>query len=105
MMTRWLQPVAGAEQARSAPMAETTAGGHPDRASPKPDVLLRTKLHVPRSRPGLVARPRLADQLQEGLSRGLVLVAAPAGYGKSVLLSEWARVSGQPVAWLSRNGC
>jgi LuxR family transcriptional regulator, maltose regulon positive regulatory protein len=82
-------------------MAETTAGGLPDRASPKPDVLLRTKLHVPRSRPGLVARPRLADQLQEGLSRGLVLVAAPAGYGKSVLLSEWARVSGQPVAWLS----
>ncbi|HEX4255277.1 MAG TPA: LuxR C-terminal-related transcriptional regulator [Streptosporangiaceae bacterium] len=82
-------------------MAETTAGGRPDESSPGPDLLLRTKLHVPRSRPGLVARPRLAAQLEEGLTRGLVLVAAPAGYGKSVLLSEWARSTGQPVAWLS----
>jgi ATP/maltotriose-dependent transcriptional regulator MalT len=82
-------------------MAETTAGARPDESSPGPDLLLRTKLHVPRSRPGLVARPRLAAQLEEGLSRGLVLVAAPAGYGKSVLLSEWARSTGQPVAWLS----
>jgi LuxR family maltose regulon positive regulatory protein len=65
------------------------------------DVLLATKLQVPRSRPGLVPRRRLADRLEEGLNRGLVLVAAPAGYGKSVLLSEWVRGMTEPVAWLS----
>ena len=45
---------------------------------PERDVLLATKLQVPRSRPGLVSRRRLADQLEEGLNRGLVLVAAVA---------------------------
>jgi LuxR family transcriptional regulator, maltose regulon positive regulatory protein len=68
------------------------------------DVLLATKLQVPRSRPGLVPRRRLADRLEEGLNRGLVLVAAPAGYGKSVLLSEWVRGMTAPVAWLSLDG-
>src|SRR5690349_3513672 len=68
---------------------------------PERDVLLATKLQVPRSRPGLVPRRRLADRLEEGLNRGLVLVAAPAGYGKSVLLSEWVRGMTGPVAWLS----
>src|SRR6201985_3302577 len=71
---------------------------------PERDVLLATKLQVPRSRPGLVPRRRLADRLDEGLSRGLVLVAAPAGYGKSVLLSEWVRGMTEPVAWLSLDG-
>jgi hypothetical protein len=64
------------------------------------DALLATKLHVPRPRPGLVSRPRLADLLDEGVDRGLALVAAPAGYGKSVLLSEWARRRTEPLAWL-----
>ena len=82
-------------------MAETTAGGHLDGSPPERDILLATKLHVPRSRPGLVPRPRLTAKLGDGLNRGLVLVAAPAGYGKSVLLSEWARDMARPVAWLS----
>ena len=69
-------------------MAETTAGGRLGGSPPKPDILLATKLHVPRSRPGLVPRPRLTGKLDEGLNRGLVLVAGPAGDGKSVLLSE-----------------
>ena len=82
-------------------MAEMTAGDRAERPGPGRDVLLATKLHVPSSRPGLVARTRLAGQLDEALDRGLVLVAAPAGYGKSVLLSEWARGNALPVAWLS----
>ena len=65
------------------------------------DVLLATKLHVPGPRPGLVPRPRLARRLDEGLGRGLVLVCAPAGYGKTVLLADWARCGQRPVAWLS----
>jgi LuxR family maltose regulon positive regulatory protein len=82
-------------------MAETTASGHLDGPASQRDVLLATKLHAPPSRAGLVPRPRLAARLDEGLGRGQVLVAAPAGYGKSVLLSEWARARGQPLAWLS----
>ena len=65
------------------------------------DVLLATKLNVPGSRPDLVPRPRLAERLDEGLGRGLVLVCAPAGYGKTVLLADWVRRGRQPVAWLS----
>jgi LuxR family maltose regulon positive regulatory protein len=65
------------------------------------DVLLATKLHVPRRRPGFVPRPRLVGRLEEGLARGLVLICAPAGSGKTVLLADWARHGGRPVAWLS----
>ena len=65
------------------------------------DVLLATKLYVPASRPDLVPRPRLAVRLDEGLARGLVLVCAPAGYGKTVLLADWARRGGHPAGWLS----
>src|SRR5262245_28878612 len=78
---------------RAARTAEVAVSGH--------DALLATKLHVPRPRPGFVPRPRLVRRLDEGLARGLVLVCAPAGYGKTVALADWARRSGQPVAWLS----
>ncbi len=70
-------------------------------AMSRQDVLLATKLHVPRRRPGFVPRPRLVGQLEEGLARGLILVSAPAGSGKTVLLADWARHGGRPVAWLS----
>ncbi len=66
-----------------------------------PDVLLATKLHLPGPRPGQVLRPRLTARLDEGLARGLILAAAPAGYGKTVLLADWARCGEHPVAWLS----
>ena len=65
------------------------------------DVLLATKLNVPGLRPDLVPRPRLAQRLDEGRGRGLVLACAPAGYGKTVLLAEWVRRVRHPVAWLS----
>ncbi len=65
------------------------------------DVLLATKLHVLGPQPGFVARPRLAGALDEGLARGLILVCAPAGFGKTALLADWVRRGGRPVAWLS----
>jgi LuxR family maltose regulon positive regulatory protein len=68
------------------------------------DVLLATKLHVPRPQPGFVPRPRLVEALREGLARGRVLVCAPAGSGKTALLADWARGGGRPVAWLSLDG-
>ena len=64
------------------------------------DVLLATKLHVPRPQPGFVPRPRLVEALGEGLARGRVLICAPAGFGKTSLLADWARGSRRPVAWL-----
>ena len=70
-------------------------------AAPERDVLLATKLHVPGPRPDLVPRPRLTARLDEGLARGLVLVCAPAGYGKTVLLADWAQRGRHPVGWLS----
>ena len=66
-----------------------------------PDVLLATKLHVPRPQPGFVRRQRLLQALGEGLARGRVLVCAPAGFGKTALLADWARGGGRLVAWLS----
>ena len=64
-------------------------------------VLLAAKLHVPGPPPGFVARPRLTGRLDEGLSRRLILVCAPAGSGKTALLAAWASGGRWPVAWLS----
>jgi LuxR family maltose regulon positive regulatory protein len=63
--------------------------------------LLRTKLFIPRPRKNLVSRPRLVDRLNAGLDRKLTLIAAPAGFGKTTLLSEWIPQSPRCVTWLS----
>jgi LuxR family maltose regulon positive regulatory protein len=65
--------------------------------------LLTTKLNIPPLRPKMVPRPRLIERLKEGLSYNLVLVSAPAGFGKTTLLSEWVHQS-QPrirMVWIS----
>ena len=82
-------------------MAESQAAPPSAAAAAELDVLLATKLHVPGPRPGFVPRPRLAGALGEGLARGVILVCAPAGSGKTALLADWARSGGRPVAWLS----
>ena len=82
-------------------MAEPSVGAPAVVAVSERDVLLATKLHVPRPQPGFVPRPRLAAALDEGLARQLVLVCAPAGSGKTVLLADWAGRDGRLVAWLS----
>jgi LuxR family maltose regulon positive regulatory protein len=51
--------------------------------------ILHTKLFIPPPRPDLVLRPRLFEELNEGLQRKLTLVSAPAGFGKTTLVSEW----------------
>ena len=56
--------------------------------------LLATKLHIPRPRPGFLARPRLLDRLTQATARELTLVSAPAGFGKTSLLGEWAATPG-----------
>ena len=51
----------------------------------------------------MIPRPRLIEQLNDGLAKGckLTLISAPAGFGKSTLVSEWIAACEQPVAWLS----
>src|SRR5579862_4848088 len=69
--------------------------------------VLGTKLHVPSPRRRLVSRPRITDQLLVAGGEGprLVLVAAPAGFGKTTLLAQWlahaAGTSQFRVAWLA----
>ena len=66
-----------------------------------PEILLQTKLFVPRLRPSLVPRPHLIAKLNKGLHRKLTLIAAPAGFGKTTLVSEWIAGGERPFAWLS----
>ncbi|MFI7065808.1 LuxR C-terminal-related transcriptional regulator [Kribbella sp. NPDC050124] len=63
------------------------------------DALVETKLFVPAPRAGIVARPRFDDRLSQG-SR-LVLVSAPAGFGKTTLLVQWLEHAGGAVAWVA----
>src|SRR5215211_909659 len=86
------------------PMAEPSTTTPVEAAVPEWDPLLATKLHVPRPRPGFLVRPRLLQRLTEGTAGALTLVCAPAGFGKTSLLGDWARRSRQPVAWLSLDG-
>jgi LuxR family maltose regulon positive regulatory protein len=63
--------------------------------------ILASKLYLPSHRPELVQRPHLLDSLDAGLSGKLTLVSAPAGFGKTTVVSEWIRGCGHPAAWLS----
>ncbi|MHB1132478.1 MAG: LuxR C-terminal-related transcriptional regulator [Chloroflexota bacterium] len=65
--------------------------------------LLATKLRQPRLRASIVSRERLTERLDSGRSRVLTLVSAPAGFGKTTLLSEWLAGAAPdvPTAWLS----
>ena len=65
--------------------------------------LLATKLFIPEPRPGLVARPRLIARLNDALTSGLTLVSAPAGFGKTTVLSQWLGQSRDVArtAWVS----
>ena len=63
--------------------------------------ILATKLYIPPPRPNMVLRPRLSERLNKGLQRQLTLISAPAGFGKTTLVSEWVATCERPVAWLS----
>ncbi len=63
--------------------------------------LLGTKFYIPPNRPELISRPRLIERLNTGLHRKLTLLSAPAGFGKTSLLSECVTLCKQPVAWVS----
>ena len=63
--------------------------------------ILQTKLHIPVARSKLVPRSHLIGRLNESLDGKLTLVSAPAGYGKTTLISQWSLSSDRLFAWLS----
>ena len=65
------------------------------------DPLLRTKIHLPSTRSNLVPRPRLREQILQGLRGLLTLIIAPAGFGKTTLMASSIASCGMPVVWLS----
>src|SRR6476661_7358722 len=95
----------------AAGIAAAVAGVNTSAVTPQPSFgeiprinLLSTKLVVPPARAQLVPRPRLFERLEKGLQGKLTLIAAPAGFGKTTLLSAWRttdRGKGMPFAWVS----
>lgn len=63
--------------------------------------LLRTKTSIPPARQNRVERLRLREQIDRGMTRALTLVVAPAGFGKTTLLADWAHAARMPAAWLT----
>ncbi|MGB5585863.1 MAG: response regulator, partial [Gammaproteobacteria bacterium] len=72
-----------------------------DNADVRDVSILQTKLHRPAIPPDLVPRTRLLERLEAGRIQPLTLVVAPAGYGKSVLISSWLAHCDWPAAWIS----
>lgn len=65
------------------------------------DTILSTKLHVPLVPEQVVQRVGLFEQLDQGLTRKLILVSAPAGFGKTTLAAMWLEERGIQAAWVS----
>jgi len=63
--------------------------------------ILSTKLFIPKPRQDLISRPRLFEKLNGGLDRKLTLISAPAGFGKSTLISDWIHQTKEDIVWLS----
>lgn len=83
--------------------SEVIAGGEQSDKAPleQREPLLRTKFYAPPIRSNQVVRPRLINLINHGLDRSLVLISAPAGYGKTTLVSSWLKDIQVPSTWLS----
>ncbi len=80
-------------------------GEEEDRVNPpnleQREALLSTKLFIPPLRPNRMNRPRLDERMNSGLDKTLILVSAPAGYGKTTLVSGWLHTTQVPATWIS----
>jgi LuxR family maltose regulon positive regulatory protein len=79
-----------------------------DSRNTNPEILpiLTTKLYVPPVRANIVQRARLVQQIETGITSNhkLTLVSAPAGFGKTTLISDWGNETRIPIAWVSLDG-
>jgi LuxR family transcriptional regulator, maltose regulon positive regulatory protein len=92
---------AGESPARAAGPTALSGASLPPARLQDGEPLIRTKLRLPFSRPELVVRPRLQEQVARGLRGPLTLLTAPAGYGKTTLLASCIAGCRLPAAWLS----
>jgi len=63
--------------------------------------LLTTKFNIPSPHQGIIQRPQLVKRLEAGTEGGITLVSAPAGYGKTTLVSAWINAIPTPAVWFS----
>ena len=63
--------------------------------------MLLTKLHIPSAGNNIIHRTELSEKLNQGLNRKLILVSAPAGFGKTTVVSDWISQNNIPTAWFS----
>ncbi|HSC90223.1 MAG TPA: LuxR C-terminal-related transcriptional regulator [Gaiellaceae bacterium] len=70
-------------------------------AAPRPFAVFESKLRIPALRPGIVSRAGLVNRLRAERAVRLATLVAPAGYGKTTLLAQWAARDERPFAWLS----
>ena len=63
--------------------------------------MLATKIHIPSTGKNLVHRTDLFEKLNKGLDRKLIFISAPAGFGKTSILSNWINQSKISAAWYS----
>jgi LuxR family transcriptional regulator, maltose regulon positive regulatory protein len=73
----------------------------PTRSGIPEGLLLKTKLMLPTSRETTIARPALIQLLERGVQGKLTVLTAPPGFGKTTLLSSWARHTAHDVAWVA----
>jgi len=74
--------------------AQTRKGGRDALEVPYP-----SKVRLPVRRPAIIRRQRLIDQLSNALTQRITLISAPAGYGKTTLLLDFAQAAGEPICW------
>jgi len=98
-------PLASSRQAVGARLHHPRARGQALRAEPSglaaSHLLLTTKMRLPRTPARMVSRPHVLQRLRRGEERPLTIVAAPAGFGKTTALCDWARQTNLPVGWVS----
>ena len=92
---------AGGEASVERPSPPTEEVGRHVMTTTPADPPLATKLHVPQPPLQLVRRPHLVERLQQAVERPLTLIAAPAGFGKTTLLSTWLEHAPVSAAWIS----
>lgn len=86
---------------RRAPRGHAVAATASGRSAPTPVDLLEAKLVFPVSGPVDVSRPGLVNRLRAATGNAVITLVAPAGYGKTTLLGQWAEREARPVAWVT----
>src|SRR5262245_7750416 len=96
--------VASGEPAQTRRRRDREAGPlHVPRAASRalPVDIVAAKIRIPQLRPGTVSRTALVNRLRTAMSTPVMTVTAPAGYGKTTLLAQWAARDSRPFAWVS----